>query len=335
MNKNTATIYDVAEKAGISISTVSRVLNTPDKVSNATKDKVFTVMKELGFIPKAEARERARKHVGKIGIIAPYFTYPSFIHRLRGITNALKGKPFELVIITLEKSCELNDYLQSPGLKDRIDGFIVLSQKFSKKTLKIIRDLSLNTVFVEFGEENYSSVCIDNYRGGEMVADYLCTKGFSSFGVLCEQEKHSEVNPNTLRADGFMTRLENLGFSSYKNQIKKTNNTLSDAIDSARELLKGEFRPQALFATTDFLAVAVIKAAKILGIVIPEDLSIVGFDGTNTSEYMDLTTVDQSLEESGKLAVELLLRHINNPKISTQTIYLPLKIIERDTVTNR
>jgi len=334
MAKETATIYDVAEKAGISIATVSRVLNNPQKVSSNTKNKIYNAMNELGFTPKAEARERAKKHVGKIGVITPYFTYPSFVHRLRGISDALKGTTFELVIITIEENSDIEFYLKSPGLKDRIDGFIILSHRFSDSSLKIIREKKYPVVFVEFGEDDFSSVCIDNLKGGEIVADYLVNKGYSTFAVLSENEKNIKVHPNELRVSGFINRLAEKKIMIPRERINYTSNELDCAISSAEYLLDRTDKPQVIFATTDLLAVAVIKASKRMNVLIPDQLAVIGFDGTNTSEYLDLTTVDQSLEESGKLAVELLMKRINSPEDPVQTIYLPLKIIERDTVTS-
>jgi len=333
MAKTAVTIYDVADKAGISIATVSRVLNTPDKVSPKTRDKVFNVMENLGFIPKADARARASKNIGRIGVITPYFTYPSFVHRLRGISEALKETAFELVIINLERHEDIENYLRSPGLTDRIDGFIILSQKMSSTALQIIDDLSLNVVFVEFGEDHYSSVCIDNYRGGEIVADFLLEKGYRSFGILSENEKEIKVHPNQLRVNGFLSVLKKKDITLRDINIRYTTSELENAIKVAENLLQS-CRPDAVFATTDLLAVAVIKSAKKMGISIPDDLGLIGFDGTDTSEYLDLTTVDQSLGESGKLAVDLLMKRINFTSEPVQAIYLPLKIIERKTTTS-
>ena len=332
--KKTVTIYDVAAKAGISIATVSRVLNTPEKVSSGTKKKVFLVMKEMGFTPKAEARDRAKRHVGKIAVITPYFTYPSFSHRLRGISEALSGTAFELVIITLVNKNDIEYYLQSPGLRDRIDGFIFLSQKLNQSTLKIIKDLPLKSVFVEFGEETFSSVCIDNFYGGELVAEFLLDKGYTDFGILSEKEDYIKVHPNGLRVSGFLEKLGERDISVKDTNIRQTGNELKQAVAAAEQLLTSIDKPEVIFATTDLLAVAVIKAAKKHNISIPEDLGVIGFDGTNTSDYLDLTTVDQSLEESGRIAVELLMKRIKTPHNPIQKIYLPLSIIERDTITS-
>lgn len=332
MSNKSANIYDVAQKAGISIATVSRVLNNPDKVSKKTKDIIFSVMKELGYTPKAEARARAKKDTGRIGVISTDLTYPSFIHRLRGISEALEGTPYELVIITMKDKKDIDYYLRSIELTEKLDGLIILSQKLNESTLNLLNELGVNVIFVEFGENNFSSIVVDNNLGGVLVADYLINKKYSSFSILTEEENNKNVHPNQMRVTGFMNRLKEKGASISTNMVFFGSDNLQYSIKVAEKILTKEVLPQAIFATTDLLAVAVIKAAKKLNILIPGQLGVIGFDGTNTSDYLDLTTVDQSLEESGRLAVELLLKKIKKPDDPVHNVILPLKIIERDTI---
>ena len=98
------TVYEVAREAGVSIATVSRVLNTPDHVNESTRTRVYQAIDELGFVPKAEAAARARKRHGRIGVLAPFFTFPSFVARLRGVANALSDSPYELAIYNVDSS---------------------------------------------------------------------------------------------------------------------------------------------------------------------------------------------------------------------------------------
>src|SRR5512146_1720493 len=121
------TIYDVAKNAGVSITTVSRMLNTPDKVNAETREKVLAAIDALGFVPKAEARARAMQQTGRIGVITPFFTAPSFIQRLRGIAETLSPKNYELVIYTVDSINHLQGYLSSLPLTGNLDGLIILS----------------------------------------------------------------------------------------------------------------------------------------------------------------------------------------------------------------
>lgn len=326
------TIYDVATKAGISIATVSRVLNNPEKVSSKTKNRVFKIMDELNFTPKADARHRAKKNTGRIGIITFDLDYPAFAPRLKGISKALEGTPFELIIITVKKLNDFEYYLRSINLTDSIDGLIVLSHKLTSSTLKLLDELSIKTVFIEFGEDTFTSVGTDNFQGGTIVADFLLSKNYINFAVLTESESDKYVHPNQLRVSGFMAQLSKHGIDLNRDGIFYTNDNINDSIKSAEEILLKKDRPEVIFATTDLLAVSVMKAAKKLNISIPEELGVIGFDGTNISEYMDITTIDQHLEESGKIAAKLLIQSIIKPESTIQKILLPLNIIERDTI---
>jgi len=296
MLKKDSTIYDVAKSAGISIATVSRVLNNPDIVSTN-----------------------------------PHLTFPSFIHRLKGITTIIDGTSFELSMITINNKDDIDQYLKSKELTHRLDGIIVLSMKLNRSTIDLLKKLRIKTVFIEFGEEGFSSISIDNIKGGEIVADFLIQKSYNSFAVLTHNDATDDEFPNSMRVKGFCNRLSQNGYQLDDNNILYSSNNLKDAISKSIDILSKKDRPEVIFATTDLLAVAVIKAAKRLNIKIPEELGIIGFDGTTTSEYMDITTVDQSLEISGKMAAELLLKKLKKPELATQTTFLPLKIVERDT----
>ena len=109
-NSKTPTIYDVAETAGVSITTVSRMLNAPDKVNAETRSRIMQAIDTLGFVPKAEARARALRQTGRIGVITPFFTAPSFVQRLRGIASVLSKENFDLVIYTVESVGQLENY---------------------------------------------------------------------------------------------------------------------------------------------------------------------------------------------------------------------------------
>ena len=97
-----ATIYDVAEKANVSIATVSRVLNTPHRVNEKTRQRVIAAIDQLNFVPKAEASARARQKSYRIGVLAPFFTYPSFVQRLRGVASVFNGSEYELVVFSID-----------------------------------------------------------------------------------------------------------------------------------------------------------------------------------------------------------------------------------------
>ena len=153
------TIYDVAKHAGVSITTVSRILNDSDKVKSETQRRVLASIEALDFVPKAEARARAMQRNGRIGVITPFLTAPSFIQRLRGIANALTPKNFELIIYTIDSTERLQRYLSTLPLTGHLDGLVILSLHVSDMEAHHLIEHKLPTVLVEFPHSRLN--CVD------------------------------------------------------------------------------------------------------------------------------------------------------------------------------
>jgi DNA-binding LacI/PurR family transcriptional regulator len=330
--KKTATIYDVARRAGVSITTVSRMINIPDKVNGETRERVLAAIDALDFVPKAEARARAMRGTGRIGVISPFFTAPSFVQRLRGIAGALSAKKFELVIYTVDSADRLKGFLSSVPLTGNLDGLIMLSLPIDDADAHRLVDYGLPTVLVEFPHPSLSSVEIDNVMGGCMAAQYLLGKGHRRIAFLGDTDlPEYSIHPVSLRLVGFRQALQEAGIALADEFVRLAPYTMEQTRQAAIELLNVSNPPTAVFAATDFQALGMIKAARQLGVRVPEQLAVIGFDDLDMAEYADLTTVHQHLDESGRLAIEILLAHIADNSRPVQHINLPLTIIERIT----
>jgi len=330
--KTVPTIYDVARTAGVSIATVSRVLNDPQKVNDETRSSVFEAIRQLGYVPKAEARARAMQQNRRIGVITPYFTAPSFVQRLRGVASALNSTSYELVIYTVESTHKFYRYLETLPINHYLDGLIILSLQFDDLFAQRLLEFGLETVLVEYPHTVLSSVEIDDQAGGRMAADYLLKKGYQHLAFLGDTViPEFGIHPITLRLAGFRQRLAEAGHPLADRYVHTVPYDVDATRRAARTILTRDDRPDAIFSATDLQAVAILKVARELGLRVPEDLAIMGFDDLDISEYVGLTTVRQHLDESGKIAAELLLSRITNRDRPVQHIQLPLTIIERDT----
>lgn len=328
--KKNPTIYDVAEYSGTSISTVSRVLNSPDKVSAETRHKIFTAIDALGFVPKAEARARALRQNGRIGVITPFFTAPSFVQRLRGLAGELSKKNYELVIYTVDSADRLQSYLSSLPLTGNLDGLVIMSLPIEDTYVNHLIKHNIPTVLIEFPNTKLNSVEIDDVAGGRMVAEYLIAKGHRRIAFLGDTDlPEYAIHPVSLRLVGFRQGLQEAGIVLEDEFVRLAPYTMEQTHEVAIELLNTASPPTAIFAATDFQALSVIKVAHQLGVKIPEELAIIGFDDLDMAEYADLTSVRQHLDESGRLAIEILLAHIADNSRPVQHINLPLTIIER------
>ncbi len=326
------TIYDVAKHAGVSITTVSRILNAPDKVNSGTREKVLTAIDALGFVPKAEARARAMQHTSRIGVISPFFTAPSFMQRLRGIAETLSPENYELVVYTVDSSDRLQGYLSSLPLTGNLDGLIILSLPVDDTQVRRLIDHRLPTVLIEYPHPKLNCVEIDDVEGGYMATTYLLGKGHRRIAFLGDTDlPEYSIHPVSLRLSGFRRALKESRINVPDTFIRLAPYSQEQTRQVATELLNLPDPPTAIFAATDFQALGVLKAARQLEIKVPEQLAVIGFDDLDMAEYADLTTISQHLDESGRLAVELLLAQIESPSRPPRHVRLPLQLIERQT----
>ena len=326
------TIYDVAKRAGVSITTVSRILNTPDKVNAATRERVLTAIDALRFVPKAEARARAMQHTGRIGVVSPFFTAPSFIQRLRGIAETLSPENYELVVYTVDSNDHLQGYLSSLPLTGNLDGLIILSLPVDDTQARRLVDHGLPAVLIEYPHPKMNCVEIDDMGGGSMAATYLLGKGHRRIAFLGDTNlPEYAIHPVSLRLNGFRQALKKARIKLPDTFVRLAPYSQEQTRQVAKELLNLPEPPTAIFAATDFQALGVLKAARQLSFKVPEQLAVIGFDDLDMAEYADLTTISQHLDESGRLAVEILLAQIGSPARPARHVKLPLTLIERQT----
>ena len=326
------TVYQVAEKAGVSISTVSRVLNSPDKVNEATRSRVLAAIDGLGFVPKAEAAARARRHTGRIGVLAPFFTYPSFVERLRGVANALADSPYELAIYNVDSSTRLVGYLASLPVTRRLDGLIVMALPFDDAAADRLIANELPTVLVEFSRDPFPSIRIDDRAGGRMAAEYLIGKGHRRCGFVGDADVPDYAIPTSdWRLEGYREALTMAGLELPEACVAVAPHSMDNARRVAHRVLDAPEPPTAIFAASDTQAMGVLKAARERGVSVPQQLAVIGFDDVEIADYIGLTTIRQSLEESGRVAVDLLLARLADPSRPTQRVRLPLTLVQRET----
>ena len=331
-NKNNSTIYDVAELAGLSIATISRVINNPEKVSEKTRKKVLKAIDELGFVPKADARDRARKGVGKIGVITPFFTLPSYAKRLRGISAALSNSGYELTIYPVDSKGSLDGYLTKLPFSNQVDGLIIVTLPIDEASANRLKNSNIPIVLLESHISGFGSIEIDNWNGGKIAAELFIKNEHRRCAYVGDTViPEYTLSPEDIRLDGYKQTLLQNNLSLTNDYIKLPAFPPRDPENQVHELLNLENPPTAIFAATDDLALHVLKVAQKRGINIPEELAIIGFDDIDIAEYLELSTISQSLYESGKLAAEQLISKLSDSTRPIEKTYIQLKLIERGT----
>ncbi|MCB0123495.1 MAG: LacI family DNA-binding transcriptional regulator [Caldilineaceae bacterium] len=329
----TPTIYDVASRAEVSIATVSRVLNTPHRVNDETRKRVIAAIDALQFVPKAEASARARRNSYRIGVLAPFFTYPSFVQRLRGVTSVLNGSEYELVVYSVDSLQHYQSQLETLPIVRRIDGLIIMSLLVDDVAAERLQRHGMPTVMIESHHVAFSGVEIDNEEGGRLAARYLAAQGHRNIAFVgIDSEIPGCTLPTSeIRLQGFRATMAELNLPLRDIYIRNAENDMAAAYEQGKKLLALDERPTAIFATSDLLAIGILKAVRELDLRVPDDVAVLGFDDLDMADYLGLSTIGQALDESGRVAVELLLGRLAEPDRAVQHVRFPLKVISRAT----
>lgn len=331
-----ATIYDVAKEAGVGIGTVSRVLNASEQVNPDTRARVLAAIDTLGFVPKFEALARARKQVGRIGVLTPYFTSDSFVDRLRGIVTALSSLPYELVVYDVNSEAQRDGYLTNLALTNRVDGLIVIGLQLDVATALRLLSNNLPTVVImpasDTAHPALTRIVHDDAVGGQMAAEYLLARGHRRLGYTGDTDVPAFTGTTgDLKLKRFRETLARDGVGLPDAYVGLASFGMEPAREQAHRLLSLPLPPSAIFAGSDTQALGVIRAARERGLRVPEDLAVMGFDDIEHAEAFGLTTIDQQLKESGRRAVEELMAMLEDPERPVQHIDLPFMVKSRVT----
>src|SRR4051812_17097312 len=198
------TIYEVAERAQVSISTVSNVLNKPDRVSPATRERVLSVVDELGFVPKVQAVSLARQGTGRIGVMAPFTSYGSYLRRLSGLLTVATELEIDVVVFDHESAALASSpVLASMPVHGRLDGLIVMGLRIEDAIADRLRERRLPTVAVDADSALFSRVVTDDRDGGRLAGEHLRDRGHRRVGYVLERQVSDYESQAIKRLAGF------------------------------------------------------------------------------------------------------------------------------------
>jgi LacI family transcriptional regulator len=323
------TIYEVAERAGVSISTVSNALNKPDRVSAATRARVLAAADELGFVPSIQAAALARQATGRIGVMAPFTSYPSYLRRLAGVLTASSHHGIDLVVFDHESAAVASaPMLASLPIHGRLDGLVVMGLEIEESIAQRLHRRGLPTVAVDADSALFSRVVIDDIEGGRIGARHLIDRGHRRLGYVMERQVSAYESQAIKRLEGFQDVLKSEGVPEPA--VAVSENSVQSARQAAGRLLDAAERPTAVMAHYDALAIGVLLAARDRRLAVPGDIAVLGFDDGEAAAAADLTTVRQPFEESGRRAVELVLAESSSTRRRSTTV-LDVELVERAT----
>lgn len=331
-----STIYEIAKIAGVSPTTVSKVINNYPDVSYATRTKIQKIIKDENFLPNSQAQFLSTKKTWTLGMVyyenlVLGFNHPFFA----GVIEAFKKQANEYGYSLLfgAKNNRLNnatflEYFRYRG----VDGIaIICTDPNDKETLEMIES-DLPIVVIDMDKEDTSTVVSDNAEGCRLAINYLYYLGHKRIAHI-EGLKQADNWPSDSRKEGYIKVMKELNLDILDGYIADgINFDVSGGYRAMNDLLSLKERPTAVFVAADKMAIGAIEAIKEAGLSVPEDISIIGFDDIDMSKYLTpkLTTIKQNFDEIGKNAVDILIKQINaKTKLKINKV-VPVKLIERD-----
>ena len=324
------TIYDIAEKAGVSIATVSRVFNKHARVSEATRGRVLAVARELGYQPHVSAQSLARQKTHLIAAVIPVLSNFFYMEIIRGMQDAVADSAFDLILYAAPSPQEVDSQLERAIQKGRADGLLLLSTPLSDVYRKRLKNAGLAVILVDAADPDFDSVAVDNAKGGYMATRYLLDLGYARIAHITVDP---EPPPAAQRREGYERALREAGRTVDPALIAASDRKPYGFVEEAgyegmKTLLNRNVAPDAVFVASDIQALGALRALHEAGVRVPEDLGLIGFDDIEVSQYIGLTTLRQPMYEMGKLAIEKLLARLEDPdRPISHTVFSPRLVV--------
>ncbi len=324
------TIHDVARIAGVGVGTVSRVINNNPGVSPSTREKVLSVIAELHYKPDPIARSMISKRTGAIGVVVPFFTRPFITEMLKGVESNLARLGKELVIYNVENDEQRDHYFNELPMRRKVDGLLILSLPVADTVIANFEDARMQVVLVDAYSPYLSSIVVDNVQGAYEAVKYLLMLGHRRIGFINGIiEGNFKFNQANDRLIGFHRALGEADLPFSPELVHTSQWDRHGGKAAAMQLLALKMPPSAIFAASDMQAIGVIEAARACHIDIPRELSVIGYDGIEVSELLDLTTMQQPTSQMGELGITILMEHIEHPDKAPVLLRLNATLIER------
>lgn len=323
------TIRDVAERAGVSTSTVSHVVNNTRYVSEATRQRVQDAMSTLQYQPNHVASSLRSRKTRTLGVLMPNSANPYFARILAAIESASYEAGYNVIIGNANNDQREKDYLDVMRSK-QVDGVLLISTGNFAQSIASLQNAGVPVVLVDrpAPQTDLDTVMADNHAGGYMAAHHLIQLGHRAIGCITGPDN---LITSTARYDGYRQALHEAGITPNDNWRTSGAFDHESGYHAALTLLQRTPRPTALFVCNDMMAIGAIRAASELGIALPDELSLVGFDNVSLSAYTQppLTTIEQPADDMGARAVQQLLARIETPEMPYHREMLSVKLIER------
>ncbi|UJF17632.1 substrate-binding domain-containing protein [Vibrio sp. SS-MA-C1-2] len=326
-----ATMKDVAKLAKVSTSTVSHVFNKTRYVSDEIAQKVMDAVKELNYTPSALARSLKVNHTKTIGMLVTTSTNPFYGEVLKGVENRCYQQGYNLILCNTEGDVERLSASLDILLQKKVDGLLLMCNDYGLNLFS--QHAVVPTVMMDWSSSNFpcDKIKDNSHAGGYLAGRYLIEKGHREIGCITGRLNRSTSQQ---RLSGLEQALSESGLDLNRQWLVEGDFECEGGYNAFNQLYQQGQLPSALFVFNDMMAMGVINAASKLGISIPDDLSLIGYDDVKLASYItpSLTTIHQPKYRLGEQAIDMLLNKINQPDSEELMVQLEPTLVERDSV---
>ena len=330
----TVTIYDVAREAGVSMATVSRVVNNNPNVKPQTRKKVFEAIEKLGYRPNAVARGLASKKTTTVGVVIPDISNSIFAEVARGIEDIANMYHYNIILCNADKKKDKEIRVINTLLEKQVDGLLFMGGVVTDEHIRAFQTSTVPIVLcgttVDNGE--IPSVDIDHEAAAYDAVNMLIEEGHRRIGMI----SGTLQDPATgyARYNGYRRALENAGIPVREELVRLGNYRYESGAEAMSYFLGLAERPTAIFAATDEMAIGAIHAIQDHGLKVPDDVSVISIDNIRMASMVrpQLTTVAQPMYDIGAVSMRLLTKLMNKETVEETKVVLPHEIIQRKTV---
>ena len=333
MQSKSPTISDVAEQAEVSTATVSRCLNSPDKVKPKVRERISKAIQELGYVPSGAARALASRRTYTIGAIVPTIDNSIFSEAIQHLQSGLTQANYTLLLANSGYSLDEELREVNSLLSRGIDGIVLVGEMHHPKVYEAIANQAIPYVnlWTYNPDSTYSCIGFDHLKAGQQLAEHLLSLGHIEFGII---SGFQETNDRALiRFQGIQQTLKKVDLEIPESKIIECRYSVEQANKSLHALLDRHPETTAVACGNDVLAIGALSAARERGLKVPEQLSITGFDNMELTRFLSpaLTTINSPSKRMGRYAAEYILEQIMNKTTEVKRIELTAELIVRET----
>ena len=332
MEKKSLTIRDIAKMAKVSHMTVSRALHNDPRVREETKKRILELVNKLNYRPDARARTFVTKKSNLIGLVVSDISNPFYAELARGIEDKAHEKGYNVIFCSTDNKPGRMETYVNLMMDAAVDGFIFASVRLHEPVVErlIAERFPLVLVNRKLKGEAYNYVVLNNVQGAYEITEHLVNLDYKKIAIITGT---LNLSTGLDRLKGYQQALKDHGIKFNENHVIQGPFARETGYDGAKRLLTMQDKPEAIFGGNDYIAMGVIDAVEELGVHIPGDIALVGFDDTEfaSNQRIRLTTVSQRKYEMGNLGVQILIDYIERKETDyTHKVILEPRLILRE-----